>query len=226
MKPVHYYHRIRSTLGVLIVSIAAAPGLCAAARAGHRRRRSRRYRDTFQRAATRHAHRRDRHQRGANSREHRVVVPELLMQFPGIHVRDNSGSPNQQVDMRGFGIFGDQNTLILLDGQRISENEQTTVNWAAIPLSAIERIEIMRGSGAVLYGAGATGGTINIITKAPVQDRKSAYLGAGVGELQHVGHSGGLQHCRRERRPDRQRQPPGDGQLPRQQPIAPAGRAG
>jgi iron complex outermembrane recepter protein len=31
-------------------------------------------------------------------------VPELLMQVPGIHVRDNSGSPNQQVDMRGFGI--------------------------------------------------------------------------------------------------------------------------
>ena len=107
-------------------------------------------------------------------------VPELLMQFPGIHVRDNSGSPNQQVDLRGFGIFGDQNTLVLLDGQRISENEQTTVNWAAIPLSAIDRIEIMRGSGAVLYGAGATGGTINIITKTPAQDRKSAFLGAGV----------------------------------------------
>src|SRR4051812_10622216 len=108
-------------------------------------------------------------------------VPELLMQVPGIHVRDNSGSPNQQVDLRGFGIFGDQNTLVLLDGQRISENEQTTVNWAAIPLSAIERIEIMRGSGAVLYGAGATGGTINIITKAPERDRKSAFIGAGAG---------------------------------------------
>ena len=71
-------------------------------------------------------------------------VPELLMQVPGIHVRDNSGSPNQQVDMRGFGIFGDQNTLVLLDGQRISENEQTSVNWAAIPLSSIERIEIIQ----------------------------------------------------------------------------------
>ena len=110
-----------------------------------------------------------------------ATVPELLMQFPGMHIRDNSGSPNQQVDMRGFGITGDQNTLVLLDGQRISENEQTTVNWAAIPLSAIERIEIMRGSGAVLYGGGATGGTINIITKAPHKNRKSAFLGAGFG---------------------------------------------
>ena len=43
-----------------------------------------------------------------------ATVPELLMQFPGIQVRDNSGSPNQQVDMRGFGITGDQNTLVSL----------------------------------------------------------------------------------------------------------------
>ena len=110
-----------------------------------------------------------------------ATVPELLRQVPGIQVRDSSGSPNQQVDMRGFGIFGDQNTLVLLDGQRISENEQASVNWTAIPLSSIERIEIMRGSGAVLYGGGATGGTINVITKAPQKNTKSAYLGAGGG---------------------------------------------
>jgi len=110
-----------------------------------------------------------------------ATVPELLMQVPGIHVRDSSGSPNWQVDMRGFGIFGDQNTLVLLDGQRISENEQTTVNWMGIPLSSIERIEIMRGSGAVLYGGGATGGTINIITKSAQGNSRSATLGSSAG---------------------------------------------
>jgi iron complex outermembrane receptor protein len=110
-----------------------------------------------------------------------ATIPELLRQVPGIQIRDASGSPNQQVDMRGFGIFGDQNTLVLLDGQRISENEQASVNWTAIPLFSIERIEIMRGSGAVLYGGGATGGTINIITKAPQKNTRSALLGAGGG---------------------------------------------
>ena len=86
-----------------------------------------------------------------------TTVPQLLQSLPGLRTRDLSGSPNVQVDMRGFGIFGDQNTLVLLDGVRISENEQATVNWSAIPLASIERIEILRGGGAVLYGAGATG---------------------------------------------------------------------
>ncbi len=121
-----------------------------------------------------------------------ATAPELLMQLAGVQVRDNSGSSNPQVDLRGFGITGDQNTLVLLDGQRISENEQATVNWAAIPLAAIERIEIMRGSGAVLYGAGATGGAINIITKTPQRGRKSITLGAGFGDYATGDYRAGL----------------------------------
>ena len=121
-----------------------------------------------------------------------ATIPELLRQVPGIQVRDNAGSPNQQVDMRGFGISGDQNTLVLLDGQRISENEGTPVNWSAIPLSSIERIEIMRGSGAVLYGGGATGGTINIITKSPEKNTRSGYAGAGFGSYNTGNYRAGV----------------------------------
>jgi iron complex outermembrane recepter protein len=109
------------------------------------------------------------------------TIPELLSQYAGIRTRDLSGSPDTQVDMRGFGIFGDQNTLVLLDGRRISENEQVPVSWSAIPLSAIERIEIVRGGGSVLYGAGATGGTINIVTKAPKGNERSAFVGLAIG---------------------------------------------
>jgi iron complex outermembrane receptor protein len=92
-------------------------------------------------------------------------LPEILAQFGLIHIRDNTGTPNQQVDLRGFGITGDQNTLVLVDGLRISENELTSAQLNAVALESIERIEIVRGSGAVLYGGGATGGTINIITR-------------------------------------------------------------
>jgi len=107
------------------------------------------------------------------------TVPELLGQLAGIRVRD-TGNPNLQIDMRGFGAAGDQNTLVLVDGRRVSENEQTTVNWSAIPLEAVERIEILYGSGAVLYGGGATGGTINIITKSPSKQRSQVTVGGGV----------------------------------------------
>ena len=108
-------------------------------------------------------------------------LPRLLSRQPGVFVRDNSGSPDMQVDLRGFGVTGDQNTLVLLDGRRLSEYELTTARWSSIPLESIDRIEIVRGSGAVLYGGGATGGVINVITKGPVSGSKSfdAYAGGG-----------------------------------------------
>ncbi len=108
-------------------------------------------------------------------------LPEFLSRSAGIYTRDNFGSPNQQIDMRGFGITGDQNTLILVDGQRISENEIVPADLASIPLSSIERIEILRGSGAVLYGGGASGGTINIITRGARPDTRGASIKAGFG---------------------------------------------
>jgi iron complex outermembrane recepter protein len=83
--------------------------------------------------------------------------------------------------MRGFGITGDQNTLVLLNGQRLNEIELTTIGWTAIPLDSIERIEILRGSGSVLYGGGATGGTINIITKTPPPGATAATFGGSLG---------------------------------------------
>jgi iron complex outermembrane recepter protein len=95
------------------------------------------------------------------------TLPELLGQQGNIVTRNTTGSPDQQVDLRGFGITGDQNTLILLDGRRLDEVDLSTPSWSSIPLESIQRIEIMRGSGSVLYGGGATGGTINIITKTP-----------------------------------------------------------
>jgi iron complex outermembrane recepter protein len=109
------------------------------------------------------------------------TLPELLSREAGIVTRDNTGGPDWQVDMRGFGITGDQNTLVLLDGQRLNENEIVSVRWSAIPIESIERIEIMRGSGSVLYGGGATGGTINIITKAPRPGTGGASAGVSAG---------------------------------------------
>ncbi len=110
-----------------------------------------------------------------------ATLPELLSRYAGINTRDTSGSPDLSIDLRGFGMSGDQNTLVLLDGQRLNGIELTSVPWSSIPLEAIERVEIQRGGGAVLYGAGATGGTINIITRSPIAATKSATLSASRG---------------------------------------------
>ena len=108
-------------------------------------------------------------------------LPEILAQFGLLHVRDNAGTPNQQVDLRGFGITGDQNTIILVDGLRISENELVPAQLNAIALESIERIEIVRGSGAVQYGGGATGGVVNIITRRAESGQSKGYALARAG---------------------------------------------
>jgi iron complex outermembrane receptor protein len=82
-------------------------------------------------------------------------------------VRDSQGSPDFSIDLRGFGQTGDQNTLVLVDGVRFSEIDTTPAKWSGIPLAAVERIEVLRGNRAVLYGNGATAGVVNIITRRP-----------------------------------------------------------
>jgi iron complex outermembrane receptor protein len=108
-------------------------------------------------------------------------LPELLATLPGVQVRNASGSPEYAIDLRGFGATGNQNTLVLLDGQRLNENELVSIKWTSIPVEAIERIEVIRGAGAVMYGGGASGGVINIITRKPskMNGLKSAAISAG-----------------------------------------------
>src|SRR5690348_7698709 len=106
---------------------------------------------------------------------------DILAQYGLLQIRDLAGTQNPQLDLRGFGITGDQNTLVLLDGLPLTESDLESAQLSAIPLESIERIEIVRGGGAVLYGAGATGGTINIITRRsrPGEARGDALARAG-----------------------------------------------
>lgn len=111
------------------------------------------------------------------------TVPDVLQEHAGIAIHDLFGNnaAATSVDLRGFGATGTQNTLILLDGRRLSDNDLSGVQWSAIPLAAIERIEIVRGSGAVLYGDGATTGVINIITRSPARIGNLAVLQGRAG---------------------------------------------
>lgn len=109
-------------------------------------------------------------------------LPDLLAENAGVNVRSlNEHKNSATVDIRGFGETAGQNTLILLDGRRLNDVDLSGVNYAAIPLQNIERIEIIRGSGAVLYGDGASGGVINIITKNPANTQNLAILSGSYG---------------------------------------------
>jgi iron complex outermembrane recepter protein len=110
-----------------------------------------------------------------------ITLPELLQQVAGIHTRNVDGSPDPQIDLRGFGITGNQNTLVLLDGQRMNENELVGIRFSTIPLDSIERIEVLRSSGAVTYGSGATGGVINIVTRAAAPGKVAGNGGVSFG---------------------------------------------
>ena len=112
-----------------------------------------------------------------------TTLPELLSMQAGITSRDfyGNGGAGATVDMRGFGATAAQNTLVLLDGRRINDIDLSGVEWGVIPLSAIARVEIIRGSGAVLYGSGAVSGVINIITRSPASEQRALDLYGRVG---------------------------------------------
>ncbi|MCK5552537.1 MAG: TonB-dependent receptor, partial [Deltaproteobacteria bacterium] len=122
-------------------------------------------------------------------------VPDLLSTEEGIVVRDLLGNgKTAQVDLRGYGETAPYNTLVLVDGRRVNEIDLSGVDWTQIPLEQIERIEIVRGTGTVLYGDNASGGVINIITKTP-SDKFRFKAGALVGSYsrnkEEVSISGG-----------------------------------
>lgn len=66
-------------------------------------------------------------------------------------------------------------TVVMINGTPI--NWRTNYNLENIPTSAVERVEVVRGGGAVLYGSQATGGVINIITKKTLPNEVKVGLG-------------------------------------------------
>lgn len=131
----------------------------------------------------------------------------LRRRLPMDQSRDRSrstssdGSNRSRFNLRGL---GENQTLVLVNGRRLPSIDIGNVNFAAfaqpdingIPLSAVERIEVLPATASGIYGGGATGGAINIILK-------KKYVGADVGltyentfdsdsSLKRIDFSGGL----------------------------------
>jgi iron complex outermembrane receptor protein len=93
------------------------------------------------------------------------TIPDILKEALGVHVYDNGTLKSASVDIRGFGDTATRNVLIMIDGRRVNSVDISGPDLVQVPLQAVERIEIIRGSGSVLYGDNAVGGVVNIITK-------------------------------------------------------------
>ncbi|UII32017.1 TonB-dependent receptor [Fulvivirga ulvae] len=123
-------------------------------------------------------------------------IPEALRLIPGLIVREQANGV-YDVHLRGldnltrYGNAADAGnliTLIMIDGRPVFNNNLGGVYWEAIPIGLIdvERIEVVRGPSAPLYGPNAVAGVINIITKNITKDGVTAHadLRAGTNNTQ------------------------------------------
>src|SRR5688572_14188253 len=92
-----------------------------------------------------------------------LTLDEQLRQIPGFSLLRRSGSltahpTSQGVSLRGLGPSGASRTLVLLDGAPLNDPFGGWVQWNRLPLSALESVEVARGSLSQLYGSAAMGG--------------------------------------------------------------------
>jgi iron complex outermembrane receptor protein len=142
-------------------------------------------------------------------------ITDLVRSIPAIDLNDQgglasnspSGSGSSTLRLRGL---GESNLLILLNGRRLPVNALYDSSGAGaafdvntIPISAIERIEILKDGGSAIYGADAVAGVFNIITKTDYQGLE-ALGGYGVssrhdGRERHAVLTGGFGDLTKDR---------------------------
>lgn len=92
----------------------------------------------------------------------------VLQQLDGVSVFDSRGAglgADGTVNLRGIVNSSRTGALVLVDGVRQNRMTGDEVHWSAIPMTQVERIEVIRGGGGTIYGEGALAGVINIVTK-------------------------------------------------------------
>lgn len=105
------------------------------------------------------------------------TLSESMAFQPGVRV-ENSCANCGAVQLRINGLEG-QYTQMLLDSAPIFSSLAGVYGLEQLPVSMIERVEVIRGGGSALFGSNAIGGVVNIITKEPL--RNSAEISENIG---------------------------------------------
>src|SRR5579859_1600580 len=123
------------------------------------------------------------------ARDPAADLPSILAREAGVQLFSLFGGidgAQSSIGLRGFGATATSNTLVLVNGRRVNDPDQSNIDFAAIPQASIERIEIIRGNaGAVLYGDGAVGGVINVVTKNGDNAPTGTTIGGSIGSYQY-----------------------------------------
>ncbi|MGE8320041.1 MAG: TonB-dependent receptor domain-containing protein [Comamonas sp.] len=105
-------------------------------------------------------------------------VADVLSRLPGIEMVRNGGpGATTSLYLRGADT---RFTAVYIDGVRIDSQSTGGASWQAIPLSVIDRIEVLRGPAAAVYGSDAMGGVVQIFTKKG-EGAPQPYVGMGLG---------------------------------------------
>ena len=117
-------------------------------------------------------------------RSQATTIPDLLRQVPGLLVAQEK-TGQWAISIRGFNNTEANKLLVLLDGRTLYTPVYTGVEWDVHDtlLEDVDRIEIIRGPGASLWGANAVNGVINIITK-DAADTQGAAVSYDAGMLE------------------------------------------
>lgn len=129
--------------------------------------------------------------RAAIGRSGAASVPDLLRSEANLLLRSTTGTPNDgQISMRGFGDNSQARVLVLVDGHKLNRPDMGSLEWEQVPVSNIERIEVVRGGQNVLYGNHALSGVVKITSRRGGDD--GARTGGTVGSFGYL--SGFVSH--------------------------------
>ncbi|MGH8448655.1 TonB-dependent receptor domain-containing protein [Pseudomonas sp.] len=125
-------------------------------------------------------------------------VSDLLSRVPGVQVAQSGGRGSAtNVYIRGTSTA---QSLVLVDGQRISSSTTGTSNLQYLNIEQVERIEVLRGSRSAIYGSDAIGGVIQIFTRRSTESGLQPRMHVGFGSNhtweRSLGLSGGDQQTR------------------------------
>src|SRR6185437_1441206 len=118
-----------------------------------------------------------------------VSLPEMLRLAPNLQVAEVAGE-TYAISARGFNSGAADKLLVLIDGRSVYTPFINGVFWDAqrVPPEDIDRIEVISGPGAALWGANAVNGVINIVTRKSY-DTQGPSVDLGGGNLEQRGNA-------------------------------------